>query len=100
MEYIVTPEEMKCADEITIQEYGIKSSVLMERAALQTMEVLKQEAFDLSKVLVVCGIGNNGGDGLALSRLLIDCINRKRRESNERGQGTVRNFKGLRNRNF
>lgn len=72
MEYIVTPEEMKRADEITIQEYGIKSSVLMERAALQTMEVLKQEAFDLSKVLVVCGIGNNGGDGLALSRLLIE----------------------------
>ncbi|MDD3414537.1 MAG: NAD(P)H-hydrate epimerase [Lachnospiraceae bacterium] len=72
MEYIVTPEEMKRADEITIQEYGISSLVLMERAALQTMEVLKQEAFDLSRVLVVCGIGNNGGDGLALSRLLIE----------------------------
>lgn len=70
MEYIVTGTEMKQCDQATIRDYGIPAEVLMERAALACLEVLGERGFDLSKVLVLCGSGNNGGDGFAIARLL------------------------------
>lgn len=80
-QYLVTACEMKRYDANTIEKIGIPSLVLMERAALVTVEELlrsyrRQEA----KVLVVAGCGNNGGDGLAVGRLLmlrgfmVDCV--------------------------
>ncbi len=68
MEYLVTGQEMKSWDAWTIRQLGIPSLVLMERAALGVVEALRE--FDLRKVLVVCGSGNNGGDGFAVARLL------------------------------
>lgn len=70
MEYLVTGEEMKQCDKNTMEHYKVPSCVLMERAALSAVEVLLEESFDLHRVLVVCGSGNNGGDGLAVARLL------------------------------
>lgn len=70
MEYLVTGEEMKRCDEYTSGYYGIPACVLMERAALASVETLLEENFDTGKVLVVCGSGNNGGDGMAVARLL------------------------------
>lgn len=70
MKYIVTGKQMQKADQYTINTIGIPSIVLMERAALKCVEILEQEVSDLSKVLVVCGVGNNGGDGYAIARLL------------------------------
>lgn len=70
MEYLVTSEEMKRCDMTTIQDFQMPSVVLMERAALACVESLKQSAFDLTRVLVVCGSGNNGGDGFAVARIL------------------------------
>lgn len=61
---------MQKADACTIGDIGIPSMVLMERAALKTVEVMEQEEIDLSRMLVVCGSGNNGGDGFAIARLL------------------------------
>lgn len=69
MEYLVNAEQMKKYDTITIQDYGVPSLVLMERAALAVVTEL-ESGFDLSKVLVACGSGNNGGDGFAIARLL------------------------------
>ena len=40
---------------------GMPSAVLMERAALAAADVLWEEDFDLERVLVLCGGGNNGG---------------------------------------
>lgn len=72
MREVVTAAQMKALDSNTIRNAGIPSLVLMERAALQTvMEItqrLKQK--EKEKILVVCGTGNNGGDGLAIARLL------------------------------
>lgn len=74
MEAILTPEEMSAADLRTQQEYGIPSLVLMERAALGAYEEIRKSVEDekLSAALVVAGTGNNGGDALAVARLLIE----------------------------
>lgn len=69
MERIVTGRQMKQLDQFTIQEMGIPSLVLMERAALAVVEELEKN-FNISRVLVACGSGNNGGDGVAIARLL------------------------------
>ncbi len=61
---------MREADFYTINQIGIPSMVLMERAALQVVECMEQEQLDLSSVLILCGAGNNGGDGYAVARLL------------------------------
>ncbi|MCB7303224.1 bifunctional ADP-dependent NAD(P)H-hydrate dehydratase/NAD(P)H-hydrate epimerase [Bariatricus massiliensis] len=70
MRYIVTAAQMKEADMRTIHDVGIPSLVLMERAALSCINIMKQEGVDISNPLIVCGSGNNGGDGFAIARLL------------------------------
>ena len=52
------------------EKIGIPSLVLMEHAACEMIEVLEEEKFDCSDTLIVCGSGNNGGDGFAIARLL------------------------------
>lgn len=78
MKYLVTSGEMKKYDTYTIEEIGIAGEVLMERAALFSADLIldysqkqKIEPKNL-KVLLVCGQGNNGGDGLAVARILLD----------------------------
>lgn len=71
MEKVVTAAEMKKLDAHTIHEIGVPSLVLMERAALAVRdEILTAYPISQSKVVVVAGSGNNGGDGLAVARLL------------------------------
>ncbi len=70
MQAIVGCREMKELDGHTIEQMGMPSMVLMERAALQVVQVLERDRESLAKVLIVCGRGNNGGDGIAIGRLL------------------------------
>lgn len=70
MKEVLTASEMKACDHGTIEQAGIPSMVLMERAALAVAEVLIKRYSDRNRVLVVAGKGNNGGDGLAIGRLL------------------------------
>lgn len=70
MEYIVNAKEMKYCDENTISHYGIPSLVLMERAALAVVDEIFSHGMDCRNVLILCGSGNNGADGLAVARLL------------------------------
>ena len=63
---------MKAADSYTIREKKIPSLILMERAARTFVETVMERNLDLSNVCVVCGSGNNGGDGFAIARLLLE----------------------------
>ncbi len=70
MKYILTGKQMQSADKYAIEKIGIPSMVLMERAALCVVETMEKERLDFKNVLVVCGPGNNGGDGYAVARIL------------------------------
>lgn len=71
-EYLVTAEEMKRYDANTMREFHMPGLVLMERAALCTVEELQRVCGKKPcRVLVAAGSGNNGGDGLAVGRLLM-----------------------------
>lgn len=69
--YLVTAEEMKEYDSNTIERIGIPGMVLMERAALSVMEYILKH-WKKGSALILAGMGNNGGDGLALARLLAE----------------------------
>ena len=66
-EYILTSKEMSIADELTIKS-GISSKKLMLQAGTSVFKNLPTNGN--AKALVVCGPGNNGGDGLILSSCL------------------------------
>lgn len=70
MEYLVNSREMKSCDTNTIEHFKVPSMVLMERAALSVVEVMEKELPSFHRVLVVCGSGNNGADGMAAARML------------------------------
>ena len=70
MKYVATGSEMSEIDNYTINDIGIPQMVLMERAALAVVIYLKSNFGKDSKVLVAVESGNNGGDGLAVARLL------------------------------
>ncbi|MHA8110173.1 NAD(P)H-hydrate epimerase [Lactobacillaceae bacterium Melli_B4] len=66
----ISVQEAKSFDEYTMREVGIPSLVLMERAALKSVDNLCSLDWNLTNILVVAGSGNNGGDGIAIARLL------------------------------
>ncbi len=67
---VLDSSEMREADRITIRELGLSSLVLMETAAGAVTEVVADRFAGAGKVVVACGPGNNGGDGLAVARQL------------------------------
>ena len=68
---VLTPAQMGAVDRATI-EAGIPGIVLMENAAHRCVEYLQEKFAPLEsqRIVVVCGKGNNGGDGLAIARQL------------------------------
>ncbi len=76
MKYVVTAEEMRYCDQNTTEFLKIPAMVLMERAALSVLKHIEEKFQGRNrkelKTLILCGVGNNGGDGLALARLMAD----------------------------
>jgi len=71
MQYILNHEQMQACDKATIEHFGMPSAVLMERAALALAEDIQAHYPAPIRILVICGSGNNGGDGFAAARLLL-----------------------------
>jgi hydroxyethylthiazole kinase-like uncharacterized protein yjeF len=73
MQKIVTAEEMHVIDRLTTEKYGISQLLLMENAAHAASRVIIEKmggSVAERSVLILCGKGNNGGDGAALGRIL------------------------------
>lgn len=71
---VVTASEMRKLDEFVIHSIGIPAEVLMERAGFGVAEKILNyfPSERYKKVLVICGPGNNGGDGMVSARYLWD----------------------------
>jgi NAD(P)H-hydrate epimerase len=69
---IVSRDEMKEIDRITVQEYQISDELLMENAGVEFVNALFQDRAlgPGTRVAVLCGGGNNGGDGFVIARHL------------------------------
>src|ERR1041384_5022956 len=69
---VVTAEQMRELDRLTIQKYGVPSLILMERAGQAIAQTILERFSRHAKkgVLVVAGKGNNGGDGFVVARML------------------------------
>ena len=65
----VTGNQMKSIDNYCIEKLGIPGIVLMENSALKVVKNIDLDRFN--SFTIVCGVGNNGGDGLAVGRHLI-----------------------------
>lgn len=69
---ILSAEQIRSADQFTIQSEPINSVDLMERAAGKCYEWIKGNFSETKTFHVFCGIGNNGGDGLVIARKLFE----------------------------
>jgi len=73
MQKVLTAEQMREVDRLTTERYGIPSIILMENAAHAVARVITEKLGGSIKgksILILCGKGNNGGDGAALARIL------------------------------
>ena len=67
---ILSAEQIREWDQYTIQHEPISSIELMERAAGECMGWFEENGFLKNRFIIFCGKGNNGGDGLAIARML------------------------------
>src|ERR1051325_5465954 len=70
--HVLTRDQVRAVDRIAIEKYRIPGIVLMENAARGATEVARRMLgpHPGQAVLILCGGGNNGGDGLAIARHL------------------------------
>ena len=72
MKYVLKNQEMQTVDYETIHGIGIPGLVLMERASKAVADYAVQMIDHSKRILVISGIGNNGGDALACTRILLE----------------------------
>ena len=63
-------DEVNSLDKRCYEEFGLSEDILMEHAAASMMQYIQSKFVNNEKILIVCGSGNNGADGIALARLL------------------------------
>lgn len=67
---LLSAKQIRDWDQFTIEHEPIASIDLMERAAMKCVEWLEQHQYSGNHFFIFCGKGNNGGDGLAIARML------------------------------
>ena len=70
LDKITSAKQTKEADAFTIDKQNISSIELMEKASLAFVKAIENNLNKKQKIAIVCGIGNNGGDGFAIARML------------------------------
>ncbi len=66
---LYTAAQVRELDRLTIKEHGISGQTLMERAGKAAHSLMTKAFPDAWRIVVVCGVGNNGGDGAVIARL-------------------------------
>ncbi|GAA8119736.1 NAD(P)H-hydrate dehydratase [Helicobacter pylori] len=64
-------EKVKALDKRALEEFNLSEDILMENAAMALEKAVLQNASLGAKVIILCGSGDNGGDGYALARRLV-----------------------------
>ncbi|MET0022243.1 MAG: NAD(P)H-hydrate dehydratase [Candidatus Thiodiazotropha sp. 6PLUC1] len=64
-------EQVREFDRIAIEEFSIPGEALMERAGARAFEAIQHRWPGIGEIVVVCGLGNNGGDGYVVARLAL-----------------------------
>jgi len=72
MRPVLTAAEMREADRRTIEEIGLPGAVLMENAGAAVARTVRERFPRTRRPVVLCGKGNNGGDGFVVARCLLD----------------------------
>lgn len=67
---ILTASEMREVDRVTVERFGVASTTLMENAGAAVARFVLREFPDHRRIAVLCGKGNNGGDGFVAARHL------------------------------
>ncbi len=67
---ILTADEMRATDRRTVEQFGVSSLSLMENAGSAVARFILREFAQSNKITVLCGRGNNGGDGFVAARHL------------------------------
>lgn len=67
---LATNEQMAQVVKIAIKEFGIPGIVLMENAGFAMLHEIVKDFTPANRILIICGNGNNGGDGFVLARHL------------------------------
>ena len=67
---IVSAAEMREIDRVTTERFGVPSLTLMENAGAAVADFVRKQYPDARRVSVICGKGNNGGDGFVAARKL------------------------------
>ena len=70
MDKIVSAGKMRSLEK-RIFDLGVDSFAVMEKAATRIADEVKKRFNTQAKLLICCGKGNNGGDGLAVARMLL-----------------------------
>jgi hydroxyethylthiazole kinase-like uncharacterized protein yjeF len=68
---LYTAEQVRELDRTAIEEAGIPGYTLMSRAGVAAWDTLRENWPDARRIVVVCGTGNNGGDGYVVARLAL-----------------------------
>lgn len=67
---VITADEMRAADQATTERFGIRSIDLMRHAGSAVARFVQREYPECSHIAVLCGKGNNGGDGFVAARAM------------------------------
>ncbi len=65
-------DQVREFDRCAIEDYGVPGAELMERAGCCAFELLRERWPEARDVSVLCGVGNNGGDGYVVARLALE----------------------------